>query len=268
MKKYIFLLSVALFGIIGCDKIEPEDFLIDGSGNGVVDTTTFVKKILIEDFTGHTCQNCPEASDEIHTLQNISAYQGKVYAVAIHSGFFSTTNATFTTDFTTEEGDDIHDFFELSSYPKGMVNRIGYPNALLDYAEWGNAIANLISQEPELAIKLSVENNTIVVEAKKLQEINDELKLVVMITENNIIDKQLAEGQGIIEDYEHNHVLRSTLNGAFGQSVELNTTNFESFSFNYQIDSEWIEANCNVLAYIYDDNTKEIIQVEEIHLIP
>ena len=51
MKKYIFLLSVALFGIIGCDKIEPEDFLIDGSGNGVVDTTTFVKKILIEDFT-------------------------------------------------------------------------------------------------------------------------------------------------------------------------------------------------------------------------
>jgi hypothetical protein len=270
MKNYIIYLSLVLATFVGCDKIEQEDFLIGVEGPNEVDTTTFVKKILIEDFTGQTCQNCPEAAEEIHTLQLINTYSNKVVAIAVHAGFFSNTNSTFTTDFTTPEGIEIHDFFGIESYPKGMVNRVGYTNStnLLDYPQWGAAVADLINQEPEIAIKMTVENgNSIKVESKLLQEIDGELKLVVVLTENNIIDNQLVEGQGVVENYEHNHVLRKSLNGTWGQTVELNSTNFQSFNFDYVIDNSMVETNTNAVAYIYNESTKEVLQVEEIHLI-
>lgn len=268
MKNYIIYISFILATLVACDKIEQEDFLIADSGGEVVDTTTFVKKVLIEDFTGQTCQNCPEAAEEIHTLQSISSYENKVIAIAIHAGFFSNTNNTFTTDFTTDEGTAIHDFFGATSYPIGMVNRIGFNSTshLLNYPEWGSAVADLISQEPVIGIKMSVENGTIIVETKLLKEVSDELKLVVVLTENNIIDKQLAEGQGVIQDYEHNHVMRASLNGAWGQTVELNITSFETYSFDYTIEPSWVETNTNAVAYIYSETSKEILQVEEIHL--
>jgi hypothetical protein len=269
MKNYIVYLSFILATIVACDKIEQEDFLIaEGGGGVVVDTSTFVKKVLIEDFTGHTCQNCPEASEEIHTLQQISAYQGNVIAIAIHSGFFSDVNPTFTTDFTTDEGTVIHDFFGAASYPTGMVNRRGFNSTahLLNYPEWGSVVADLISQEPEIGIKMSVENGTINIDAKLLEGLNDELKLVVVLTENEIIDKQLVEGQGVVEDYEHNHVLRKSLNGTWGQTVQLNTSTFETYSFDYTLDPSWDETNTNAVAYIYSEASKEVLQVEELHL--
>jgi hypothetical protein len=270
MKNYIIYLSFILVTLVACDKIDQEDFLIaDGGGGSVVDTTTFVKKVLIEDFTGHRCQNCPEASEEIHTLQQINAYTDKVIAIAIHSGFFSDLAIpTFSTDFTTSEGTAIHDFFGAASYPTGMVNRRGFNSTthLLNFPEWGSVVADLISQEPEIGIRMSVENGTIIVETKLLKELSDELKLVVILTENKIIDNQLVEGQGVVEDYEHNHAMRASLNGAWGQTVELNTSNFETYSFDYTLDPSWVETNINVVAYIYSESSKEIIQVEEIHL--
>ena len=108
MKNYIIYLSFILTTLIACDKIEQDEFLLDGGGVEI-DTTTFVKKVLIEDFTGHTCQNCPQAADEIHTLQQISAYQGKIVAIGIHAGFFAETNTNFPTDFRTPEGTEVHD---------------------------------------------------------------------------------------------------------------------------------------------------------------
>ena len=48
------------------------------------------KKILIEDFTGHKCQNCPDASKEIKAIQNL--YPNQVIALAIHVSSFAKPN--------------------------------------------------------------------------------------------------------------------------------------------------------------------------------
>ena len=269
MKNYIIYLSFILTTLIACDKIEQDEFLLDGGGVEI-DTTTFVKKVLIEDFTGHTCQNCPQAADEIHTLQQISAYQGKIVAIGIHAGFFAETNTNFPNDFRTPEGTEVHDYFGVASYPKGMVSRRGFNTTthLLDFPGWGEAVADLINLEPEIGIKMSVENGAVKIEAKLLQEVNDELKLVVVLTEDKIIDNQLDEVLGMITDYEHNHVLRTSLNGTWGQTVALNISSFETYSFDYSLDPSWNESNVNAVAYIYSETSKEVLQAEEIHLIP
>jgi hypothetical protein len=69
----------------------------------------------------------------------------------------------------------------------------------------------------------------------------------------------------LIEDYEHNHVLRKVVNGTWGSSIELSNTS-TSFTFNYTLEDFWVKSNCNVVAFVYDNSNKEVLQAEKIHL--
>lgn len=262
MKKTSLLLPLlALFLLFSCDKIETTDFL--QGGTPIIDTNSVVKKVLIEDFTGYKCTNCPDASSELHTIEDL--YTNKVIAIGIHTGFFAKPSGVFETDFRTSEGDELGAFFGPSAFPIGMVNRIGYPeNVLTEYTSWASEVSSILDQDPTIDIIISEANNTITVDAKRLSEGNNSLKLVICITEDKIIDKQL-DGAELIEDYEHNHVLRNIVNGTWGSSINL-TNDYSSFDFNYTIEDSWVRSNCNVVAFVYDDNNKEVLQAEKIHL--
>ena len=105
-----FFLGILLFNITSCDVVEGP-YLIDGNTNPV-DTNSFVKKVLIEDFTGHQCQFCPAAAEELSALQGF--YGDKVIGIAIHPQFptgftapFPLSANSYTYDFRTKFGDEI-----------------------------------------------------------------------------------------------------------------------------------------------------------------
>ena len=56
MKRIVLFLSV-LIAFSACDKIDSDNFI---DGEIIVQPEDIDRKILIEDFTGHKCQNCPE----------------------------------------------------------------------------------------------------------------------------------------------------------------------------------------------------------------
>ena len=57
------------------------------------------KKILLEDYTGHKCGNCPRAAEKAEELKEI--YGDQLIPIAIHAGFFASDfGGNFTTDFT------------------------------------------------------------------------------------------------------------------------------------------------------------------------
>ena len=37
-------------------------------------------------------------------------------------------------------------------------------------------------------------------------------------------------------------------------------------SYDYTLEDSWVKSNCNIVAYVYDNSNKEILQVEKIHL--
>ena len=126
MKRFILVcLSIVLISVsfTQCD-------VIDQPFNGnVIDTTstTQQRNVLIEDFTGHRCKNCPKASKKIEEL--VTAFgSDRIIGLAIHAGpgNFTSTNADYPTDFTTLEGKQIQNFFGTNALPVGMVNREGY----------------------------------------------------------------------------------------------------------------------------------------------
>ena len=289
-----FFFGILLFNITSCDVVEGP-YLIDDNTNPPVDTNTFVKKVLIEDFTGHRCPNCPSAAEELAALQNF--YGDKVIGIAIHpSSTFSTpsplTSSSYTYDFRTEFGDDIDDIFELTTLglPRGMVNRVG---GGLGINEWSDVVLTELAKDPIFGITLSSDvsngDGTINVKVEALADLNNQYKIVICLTENGIIEWQKDNTLGDIDNYEHNHVLRVMLNTTFGESIgnsfvdgdvwekdySVDITTLENANANYSLNTlfmgngnckEWNEDNMEIVAYIYNTNNYEIVQVEQIHL--
>ncbi|MEJ6749182.1 MAG: Omp28-related outer membrane protein [Flavobacteriales bacterium] len=305
--KYIIatLFGILLFNITSCDIIEGP-YLIDNNTNPV-DTNTFVKKVLIEDFTGHRCPNCPAAAEELVSLQDF--YGDRVIGIAIHpsSPAFSTpsplTASSYIYDFRTQFGDDIDNIFEITTIglPRGMVNRTGFDTQhQLGKDEWSSIVQTELEKAPIFGITLSSNvsngNGTISITAEALTNINldkkekiEDYNIVICLTEKNIVQWQKDNTAGDIEDYEHNHVLRTMINTTFGESIgnsfvdgdiwekdySIDITNLENTNENYSLNTlfmgngnckEWNEDNMEIVVYIYNTSNYEIVQVEEKHL--
>ena len=275
--KYIIatLFGILLFNITSCDIIEGP-YLIDNNTNPV-DTNTFVKKVLIEDFTGHRCPNCPAAAEELVSLQDF--YGDRVIGIAIHpsSPAFSTpsplTASSYTYDFRTQFGDDIDNIFEITTVglPRGMVNRTGFDTQhQLGKDEWSSIVQTELEKAPIFGITLSSNvsngNGTISITAEALTNINldkkekiEDYNIVICLTEKNIVQWQKDNTAGDIKDYEHNHVLRTMINTTFGESIgnsfvdgdiwekdySIDITNLENTNENYSLNTLFMgNGNC------------------------
>ena len=82
MKNLIYSIFIISF-ISSCDIIE-EPYLNNNAGGVDTSSNQYVKNILIEDFTGHLCQNCPDAARELEAIHDV--YGAQIIGLAIHVG--------------------------------------------------------------------------------------------------------------------------------------------------------------------------------------
>ena len=100
--------------------------------------------------------------------------------------------------------------------PKGMINRIGVPNSThgAEVTNWNSIVQSVASDEPDFGITISPDINgnagSVDVNIKVLNDIGGDFNLVLCLTEDSIINWQ-KDGQIEVEDYEHNHVLRTVI---------------------------------------------------------
>jgi len=275
--KYLFaFIGTFAMTLTSCDVIEgpfTEDIVVG-------ECVEKCKKILLEDYTGHKCGNCPLAAEKAAELKEI--YGDQVVPVAVHAGFFARTEeAHFTTDFTTDAGDDWDTHFGNSTAgnPNGMVNRAGYPESdhILQHSQWAQKVQQLLRAEPEAYIELEANYNasthsvSISSETEILQSISAPLSLNIILTESGIIAYQTdytAEPMDV-PDYEHNHVMRKSLTGTWGTDLgQTDYTNGDLINktFSANLEEAWIAGNISVVAFISNTNTYEVIQAEEIHI--
>lgn len=276
MKKIIpFLALIFALLLMSCDKVE-------GPYTEVSTGSTGTRKILIEDFTGHLCPNCPRAAEAIKSLQLVRP--GRVIAIGEHvtSIFASPGSGIYNIDFRTPIGNSNDSLFHVSDLglPSGMVNRINRNGARrIEYSKWSEYADSLLNLPAEATI--TIENtytptNRIVITTVKcefLKDLSSTYKLAVYLIEDSILhaqkDNQLPSPAND-SDYVHQHVLRGAFNGAFGEiltsAIVSPGTNFTK-TYARSLGASWKEKHCAVVAFIYDDNTKEILQAEEKEVI-
>ena len=294
MKKYCTIILFILLYISSCDIVETPYMNTENISQIDTNSNNYVKKVLIEDFTGHLCPNCPQAATEIEAIHDI--YGEQIIAIAIHvtksfaRPYPASQAPNFQYDFRTSWGDDLDNLFDISSagLPRGMVNRTGYPdNHKLAKDEWANAVTNELNKEINFGIMINSSNNNINITTQVLNNISGSYNLVVCLTESGIINWQ-KDGTENIENYEHNHILRSVLldealssnlnyetNQEIQKNITYNLTELEEYNIDYSTNvaelgngnaGNWNSNNMSIVAYIYNTNTKEVVQVEQNNL--
>jgi thiol-disulfide isomerase/thioredoxin len=267
-----------MFLAIACNKIESPYLKPTGAGNGG-GSDEVVKTILIEEFTGHQCPNCPRGAAVIENIAQ--AFPGRVIVVAVHAGFFARPSASgdFTADYRTPAGTELDNYFKLSEegLPRGMVNRIGFSantHSLIP-EEMAGVVNQALQQDPVMGIKII--NNyqagnrqlSIKAEVTAVADLQGEFYITVYLTENGIVSpqKNLNAEVGPTPtwyDYTHNHLLRSAINGTWGEplSAEASISNGITITkdFNLTLNENWKAENCEVIVLVHDNVSKEILQ--------
>jgi len=294
MKKNLLpLLMIVLTLVVGsCDKIEgPYKEPISVSefcSTGVDDTITPHRKVLAEDYTGHLCGNCPDGGVYLNDSLKAS-YSHCLIIISVHAGYFAETcpprslppgapTGSFATDFRSQTGTDWDNFFGISATgnPKGMVNRINFPSGSQSLSKdaWAPAIATELAKKADAKITVGTLYNsanrtvTATVKTNFLNDLTGNYKLQVVLTEDSIIDWQewYNHTPELVPDFVHHHILRGSLNSSFGENIASGTVpkgTAVTKSYNYTLSNAWSESHCSIVAFVYNDNTKEVMQVEE-----
>ena len=265
----IYIILFLLFNV-SCDKISGP--FTEGCLNccGDSENQEPIKTILIEEFTGHKCSNCPNGTRIIENI--IDTYCDHVVVLACHpfNQDFTSPNESgpLATDFRTTETTEIAEEFGFWGFPSALLNRINNGEFFQPF-ELNTEIHNLLFDEnnnpipPDLDIKISFSSGSspigINIEIEKLNELNGEYKLAVVVSEDFIVSGQY-DGNELIEDYEHNHVYRSAINGTWGEPIDLTektiVKHYDLINPNEINDI----SNCTIVAYVYNNETNEIIQ--------
>ena len=230
---------------------------------------TTAKCVLLEDYIGVRCNNCPAAGEIALDIQK--QYGHNVVVLGVHAGFLSQPFGGFP-DFTTPEGTEWYSFFGFDCNPVGTVNRKRNGGVYAySSAAWTDAVVSALQEECTMAMASNVEydeasrNLKVDISSKALVELPDIYTLTVCIMEDSIVGKQVLP-TGVDDNYVHRHVFRKTINGTWGE--ELNTIALApkdviNRSYSVVLDEAYNADQCYIIAYIANIDTKEVLQVIE-----
>ena len=291
--KIFFLLYFISFIAIwmGCDKIEQP---YKESGNSTSDTTacplpTFdvqpiVKKVLLEEFTGHTCGNCPASHDISSSLKQM--YGNRLILIAVHTGSFALpknyADGSFAYDFRSPCGEELNNSFgnDAAGLPNGMIDRKKVNgNEIIRPSAWGTEIQKSLGNAPLAGLQIinnyeaSSGKLCTAVQTAFTNAIQGTYQLMIYLTEDSIINwqKDYRKNPENIPDYVHRHVLRQSINGTFGETIargQLLKGHNAKRSYKIQLKSTFNPLKCSIIAILKDSTTSEIIQVEEEKITP
>lgn len=236
------------------------------------------KQVLIEEFTGVRCVNCPDGSEAVKTL--IDQYGEQVVVLSFHAGFFSDPYPESVYDFRTPAGDALLNFHGSPlGYPAAIIDRAlfgGSSRLHLGQNDWAGAIATQLAAPPAVKIYLDNAYDPVTRELEVQvslffqEDVEGETRISVMVTEDRLQDYQETPA-GLQSDYEHNHVLRTALSAPTGNILSEPGTAGTRFckSFAGTIDESWKAEDCTVIVFVHKGSEeKEVLQAQQAALVP
>ncbi len=213
--------------------------------------------VLIEDFTGQRCINCPNAALEIEKLKEQYGAD-TIIAVGIHSGPLAVYSRGNVLGLRTEEGDEYYEHWKIEQEPMGYINRRGSP-ATPD--QWGTLVREAIQVPTDLKITLAPVKDSLDSKLRvHLIIVNGEPikgRLQLWLTESKITALQMMPDGTANPSYVHNHVFRRSINGTWGEDYVAAEGEIRDLDFECELDETWKPENLAVVAFIESANGVE-----------
>lgn len=274
MRNLLFICALFLILLLnaGCEEIPPEI--------PPIQSPTGTKNLIIEEFSGVQCPNCPAGDAQIGNLQSL--YGDRVVAVTMHpyvTGVLSAPMSDSRYDFRTDAAEAIIDNLGLpSGIPAAAINRIqfeGESGLLYETSKWAGMVEKELARQSKLGLSLEVsyEPETreleVRVEVIGREDISFPLRIHLGLMEDGMIDKQI-DGQSKIDFYEHNHILRDYITDYLGDDMVSSLSTDENWSRTYSYtlpeeDGWWVAENITVFAFVSQnfDGKKDVLQASK-----
>lgn len=282
LKKYFSLTVLALFILLSfsCDEVAP---VLNPGGDGPgeeVPVEDQMRQVLIEEFTGVRCVNCPAGSEAIDVLLN--TYGQRLVAVSIHAGFFAVPYSESDSELETSAGSSILSLLgEPLGFPTAVVNRKhfdGEENRQIGQSSWPGYIAQELAGDPEVKIDIVPNYNeatrelAVDVDLYVEEDIAaDDIRLTVFITESNIVDPQLKPGSSTPDyNYVHKHALRDVITAFDGNILSETFTAgaVVSRSYTSTLPTLWNANECHIVAFVHQGgSTLDVIQAHQVDVV-
>lgn len=261
IKSLIFAIfsTVALF--VACDVIPEEDRL------EVVQMEPSDRNVLLLEFTGWKCVNCPSAAAIAHTL--VEALGENIVVVAMHpEGHGFTTPENTVNALSTSDAMEYLNFYGGSSttaFPTGVVNGAKFGDEYLQGKdEWTSCIMEQRAIAPDCFIDLNYSKeggHKVVATITPDTTMDYNVSLQMWLVENNIVAPQASQGS----NYVHQHVFRKALNPMWGDELG-KISDVTSKEYSFDIESRYVADNCAVVAVLINTDTKAVIQASQVAL--
>ena len=229
-----------------CNDIKEEDRFI------TVDEIKPVRAVLIEEFTGQFCVNCPSGHAEIAKLHN--QYPDAVIPVSIHASNLAVADGDLGPTFQglkIPEGETYYANAGSEPLPFAVVDR---NSGALSIAQWADAVDKALQKPAPANIEMTaaLNNGKIDIDINVLPLEDLACSLQVWVVESGIVSYQ-DDLNGVMHiDYVHNHVLRAVVNGINGESISLHDNIYSNKKYSYDVLDKWNTDNLAIVAFLYD----------------
>ena len=222
----------------------------------------FQRKVLIEKFTGQNCSACPNGAEVVKAT--CAAFEGRSIEIAHYE---VVSKGALSLDETLEYANF---FFNQPKFtpaimidrnvahsenPQSVAARIT-DNAIVLFTT--DVLANALASIAPLNINIEHSYNestrllTVTVSGEAIQALPN-ARVNVWLTQSNIKAYQLKGGN----DYSHNHVMRASLTGTWGQELVLTPENKYEMTFRYQLpekigDFDVVIEDMEIVAFVAD----------------
>jgi hypothetical protein len=253
------------------------------------DNTNTDINVLIEDYTGHKCNNCPDAAEIAHTIHENNP--NRIFVASIHVdpgaqlSFQETeSSGSYTTDHTNPDavdyGETFQNGFNFIGNPQGTVNRKTVDGKMFDFSgTWGSRASDIITAN-DLKFNLqsvfnyyeSTNGGYLHVEVEKLTTEEIAINTVVYVIQDTLTDWQLMPDNTANEFYLHRDKHLGSIDGnSFGvptfEPGDPDGTKF-ILDYSYKVPSGLDANNMHFLIYVFDTDTYEILHVIKQKLNP
>lgn len=246
------------------------------------------KVVLIEEFTGAKCVNCPKGHEVIASL--IAENPNRIASIAYHK--FGTTldepahlgKAGFDSlkeDFRRQEAYELMQamFGNVTSIPMAAFDRVITGNdRVYVRTKWAGLTQTQLSQPSGLNLEAKLEvsedkaNGQLHIKGVYTKSVSDPQVINVMLVESKLVAAQYFP-DSVMENYTHNHVFRKTYTGATGKPILTAVDKIEpgrAFEINMELPLEqlWKLENSYLVIFVNNNSAtnKEVQQALEMKI--
>ena len=189
-----------------------------------VSTTPGSRNVLVEEYTGVSCQYCPLGHKAVDFT--LKSFPGRAFAINIHQGVFAS-------QFSTQWGNALANQASVQGYPSATVNRHAFSSGTIqiDPGQSYPCAQQMMDQEAKVNVAATMDidpaTRLMVVKVEVYYPGNgpgDFNMLNVALVQNNVLGNQTGGSQYYPENmvngqYRHMHILRHLLTGQWGDTI-------------------------------------------------